>query len=313
MKEGEKQGQLIFGAAVGYKLQQIERFLASLNRIGYKGWVYLLVHRELAAELALSRYASTVQCITVPQWIPFRFKLHRGRRRFLAPLWWPARVVLFMLVRGLSWGADLGFAGNALRFRLVQWLLAPTETRFLHALRLLHESEFRRVLLCDVRDVVFQENPFQNLPIQGLWVGIETYPESLRQQPWNERWIRLAYGDAMLERLGGNPISCSGVTYGDREAMLSYLNAMADEIYQLPFRATSAPLDQALHNKILWTGQLGKPGALRTGRSALATLSDPRDLKDTGMDERGRLINADGSVISIVHMYDRWPKTQGLH
>lgn len=310
-----QRNDLVFGAAVGYTIKQIEPFLKSLRLSGYTGETILLVDKKLATAINNSRFSDVVKTRVVPEWIPFRYKLYRGRRTYLLYLWYPYHSLLWVMLQILK-RASTNRPVWQLLLKVADQLMAPIESRFLHALTVVRSGRYRRILLTDVRDVLFQSDPFAGLPDKGLCLGIETYPDCLQQEPHNERWIKMAYGQKMLSKIGKKPISCAGVTLGDQYSMINYLEKMSNELLNLKFKATKSTmlisLDQAAHNKLLWMGEIEDYHLLRTGHCAsLATLSDERDFTNSiKIDDKNRLLNMDGKIISILHMYDRWPEVK---
>lgn len=302
---------LIMGAAIGYSEQQISPFLTSLRKSGYTGDVVLVVGTSLARRARSQPLFHGVTLLSSPHWFPFKYGLFQRRRTFK----WFVRPILFPL-----WGLVriLGkFPLNEdwrlrLQGMITQYSMSPTETRFLRYLRFLQRHNYySRILISDVKDVLFQQDPFLGLPLSGLAVGMELRRKTIGSEPWNAWTVRLVYGPHVLEQIGTKPVSCSGVTYGDRASMLRYLKLMTSEILSLNFRATWQPLDQALHNYILWTGKFGEFQPLDLFQSPLATLSDV-DEQLIQLNAQGKLLNQDGSVVSIVHQYDRLPRLKAI-
>jgi hypothetical protein len=294
---------LIIGAAIGYREPQLAPFVRSLARVGYTGDLALIVDPDLASALRRAPLYARHEIVEAPRWIPHRLGL-RG------PFQWRLWRVVQEALRGWLWIGDR-LPATGLRWHL-QYAVArhcywPTETRYLHAYEYLRNRPYRRVLLSDVRDVLFQADPFAGFPQSGLAVGMETRRLTLATEPFNAKQVTMAYGPDGLRRIGGRPISCCGVTYGDRDSMLRYLELMIREIWRLGPFAARHPMDQALHNHILWTGAFGDFTELDTLASPIATLAmlDEAELK-VGADNR--LLNRDGTIPSIVHQHDRWPQ-----
>lgn len=296
---------LVLGAAIGYTAAQIAPFLLSLRKAGYCGDVALMVDPQKMAGARTSPLFEGVTLIAARQWLPVRYRLFWGRRRWaLAALWVPLRSLLWVLLR-VAAKLPLGQARGRLQLRLAATLYAPTEGRYLRAMEFIEAHAHSRILLTDVRDVVFQGDPFKHMPGTGLAVSMESPSHTLATEPFNAGWIKLAGGAAMLRQIGDRPVSCSGVTGGDRASILHYLRLMNREILGLGLRAAGqSGVDQGIHNILVWTGQLGEIHRLETLASPVATLGavDPADLK---LDEYGRLLNRDGSVVGILHQYDR--------
>jgi hypothetical protein len=122
----------------------------------------------------------------------------------------------------------------------------------------------------------------------------------------NSEWIRASYGSDVLEAMSGAPLSCAGVTIGTYAAMRDYLSAMVEQLLVLPCADWLGP-DQAAHNYLLSQGSLPPCQELENGSSALLTAA-ARSSFD--LDESGIVLNADGSVPTIVHQFDRHPELE---
>lgn len=303
-------GTVVLGAAVGYEPAQVAPFLVSLRRTGYAGTVALVVEASRIAGLAREPLLQGVELIPTAPWLAWRYRWLKDRPRLLR-LAWP-------LVHALPWLALRALGAlplpeprrRDLQRRLAQHLLPPSESRFLTWLDYLRRRPHARVLLADVRDVVFQTEPFAALPAHGLVVGMEAEGCSIGTERWNASRTRLVYGEAVLRELRDQRVSCSGVTAGDLPSMLRYLELMAEQILGLRRAAARQGwLDQALHNYVLcrrWSGPLCR---LNTLEGPIATLGQVREA-DIRCNAGGRVVNRDASVPSIVHQYDRWPALQ---
>jgi hypothetical protein len=295
---------LVMGAAVGYGRDRIAPFLTTLRKCGYRGDVLLLVDRRLVSQASADPLFEGVSLLAVPQWLPVRFGLFGGGRRSkLLPA--------YRLFNAIAWTfARLCLRAGILPARVAGLLLPPTESRFLVFRECLRASGHRRVLISDVRDVVFQRDPFSQLPPAGLCVSMEVPTLTLSSEPHNARWLQLVYGQSVLEAIGSRPISCSGVTAGSRESVTHYLEAMAGEMLRMPLRAVGhSGVDQGIHNHLLWSGALGEVIPLETFASAVATLGIASE-SELRFDAQDRLLNRDGGVIAIVHQYDRIPRAR---
>jgi hypothetical protein len=298
--------ELVMGAAIGLTMRQVAPFLTSLRNSGYAGRVVLFLDAELERALRHDPIASGVTLVKARQWLPFKLSL-LGHERVMRLGWSPIQTLLWMSLR---WLERLPLdAERRLRLRLSVARVActPMESRFLRYRRFLAAHPHRRVLLTDVRDVLFQNDPFLNLPQSGLAVSMESTSYTVATEPHNAAWVERAYGPRMLEQIGANTVSCVGVTYGDAEAIANYLEQMTNEILRLsPAQVGIGGADTAIHNVLLWTDRLGSVRRLQTLASPIATLNgvDERDVRLTA---GGRVLNADGSEASVVHQYDRLP------
>jgi hypothetical protein len=298
------------GAAVGYNRAQLLPFLRSLLSSGYCGEIILLGTSALASELAQDPEFSTVQVLQTNAWLPFQKRLPRtGLRRLLYWGWPVLQGWLRMRVLG-------GMRRSAAARRVGKQILPPSEARYLFYRDVLHASDYTHALLSDTRDVVFQQDPFSAWTEDGLYLSMEPPRYSLAGERWNSGWIRALYGESMLERIGHHPISCSGVTLGDRDSLLRYLDRMLGEMdaMRLPtlYQATTG-LDQGMHNMLLRNEQLDPYRAMESLRSRVATLGG-EPLDEIPRDTHGWVCNRDGSRPPVVHQHDRHePLLTDLH
>lgn len=301
---GTSEACWVLGAAIGLSPAQVSPFLSSLRGSGYRGGVALLADRRLVRALRGNPLAAGVTLITAPQWLPFKLRLLE-RPRTMRILWEPLQAAMWTGLRALR-AVPLPASSRArLQRMLAQWLYTPMETRFLRYQTFLASVPHGRVLLTDVRDVLFQGDPFACMPARGLAVSIETCAYTLASQPHNARWIERVYGPRMLERIGERRVSCVGVTYGDAQAVSRYLCLFAHELLRLPpHRAGIGGADTAIHNVLLWTDRLGQVAPLETLAGPVATLNGI-DEGQVRVSAEGRLLNTDGSEPSVLHQYDR--------
>jgi hypothetical protein len=190
------------------------------------------------------------------------------------------------------------------RFRLIANYLAATDYRY--------------VILTDVRDVVFQDNPSAWLEANFGDGGLLASSEGVRigDEWWASHMLANAFGtdalDAVRDRVSRN----AGIIAGTRE----HCRRLALEIVRLCTQEHETGADQAAYNLILnaepWeqdvkTVRHDVPWACQAG-----TVADPRQLPQL----RDALLEAkpvfDGAFVrtprgepyAIVHQYDRVPR-----
>jgi len=298
------------GTAVGLSVGQVLPFLNSLRNAGYEGDVVLFVDWALGRALRRYQWEARVYLIRARQWLPFKLRL-LGHPRALRFLWMPLQTALFLGLRAVDSMPLSQQARFALRSGLAKLIYTPMEARFVRYHAFLTSHRYARVLLTDVRDVLFQSDPFRWLPSSGLAVSDETASYTIATEPHNAEWITRAYGPEALEQIGRNRVSCVGVTYGDGEAILRYLRLFLDELMSLrPTAAGIGGADTAIHNMLLGTGRLEPVRHLAPLASPVATLNavSPGDVT---LSATGRLLNRDGSEPSVLHQYDRIPGMRG--
>lgn len=296
---GSTRESLVLGFVAGLPPSYVEPFSRSLRASGYQGRFVLIVGKYSApdrAELAAMADVivdidaiylngpapAVVEMLRLPRETP-------GLRRFYPALF----------------GSLLRLAPE--RRALHAWRHLEYQLEGLQALRYAHYYDFIRVhapaadkiLLTDIRDVIFQDDPF-DAPVSGLEVFLEEEFLAIGKDPHNARWIQNLYGRRALERIGSMTTSCSGTTVGDRESILDYLQAMTESIVWR--RRPMGSHDQGVHNHLLRSGRLSHADVVRNGHGRVLTMGAMQHFE---RDASGRVLNADGSVPAVVHQYDR--------
>jgi hypothetical protein len=178
--------------------------------------------------------------------------------------------------------------------------LGPQVSRFFNYLGFLsrHASSYQNVLVTDLRDVVFQTDPFEHpLPADVVFAQ-ERHP--IGTCPATGSWVRAIYGDAMVHHLRDFSVSCSGTTFGTVSGMLDYLSAMAYEFCRLEKRLPSG-WDQGVHNYVV---RMRPPfnSYYDTTDSIVATLHYMPG-ESFRITSDGVLI--DGRRVPVIHQWDR--------
>ena len=172
--------------------------------------------------------------------------------------------------------------------------------RFICLEEALKEIPCEGVFLSDTRDVIFQKNPADHLPSEGLNVFEEDASMSIGICPYNSLWIKLGYGEEVLEAFSHYPISCVGTTCGDRVSILNYLQKLVREINEIQPRTTH-PQDQAAHNCLI-----------RDELDCRIWHNEEGEVYTVGYIQRGgvqiknnRIINSESKAPAVVHQWDR--------
>jgi hypothetical protein len=270
--------------------------LSSLHATSYAGDVALLVYAD---DHRMRRSASLgFQALPVPHRRPWQAFLARVLR------------VALRRARALPLGSTALRAlplRAALRRRLDQWSAClvhePAGVRYVHYETHLRAVRYDRVILSDVRDVVFQSDPSGIEPDARLVCFLESARYTIGTEPKNSRWMTELYGQATLERLADRRVSCSGVTIGSHDAMLDYVVALNDEMARVIGRVWDSGYDQGVHNQLLWSGAFPHARVMENGRGVFTVGQEPRDA--LALDASGRVCCGDGSVPAMVHQYDR--------
>ena len=275
---------LILGTVKGLSLEEIRPFFLSLEKTGYRGDLAILVNSvdRTTLEFLQSRRISLV---------PFE---HAS----LGPLskWFRRLSKIFLTQSQQEWSTrQMALARiykNCARFFYYQSYLKQCGFNYDH------------VMLADVRDILFQRDPFDFEIPDGLSVFMEDRSRTIGTCISNSTWIRNGFGDAVLKELHDRPISCSGTTIGTVPALLDFLDRI------LPIFAAyqqSGTIDQATHNYILNKQPPERVRRFDNDSGPILTMAnvDPANFR---FNEAGLMVNATGRIYNTLHQYDRFPE-----
>jgi hypothetical protein len=175
------------------------------------------------------------------------------------------------------------------------------------AAQLAARADVARVLLTDVRDVVFQRDPFGVATDDALHLFLEHPSRPIGGCIWTSSWIRYRYGDGTLPPLAERPVVCSGVALGPAEAVRGYLALVVAEL-EPPLRATNymAGYDQGVVNVLAHGDRV--PGLrLHAYHDTLVLHLGNTPPEAVTCNTRGEVVNEAGEAAAVVHQYDRHP------
>jgi hypothetical protein len=259
---------LILGTVEYYDFYEFRRFLMTLRQTSFRGHVCLFVGPGISRRTIKKIRQYDVEIVRYRGAFPFVADPHPEAPRSL-----PEPIYVF----------------NYRHFFYYDYLLK-------------HGRKFRNVLITDVKDVVFQRDPF-GLPISDrIHVAMENPDIPVGACPWTSQWILAGYPPTVLEALRNADLSCAGTTIAPVPQMMRYLELMLAEIAVMKDAHECA--DQAAHNLLLHEGKLDRVERLRNFEGPILTVGTEPTYELNKNDE---LINRDGSVIAVVHQYDRHP------
>jgi hypothetical protein len=289
---------LILGLAEGMTAPQLEPFLRSTLALADRPEIMLFGGKFDADTLALlDEYRVRVA--------PFRSLWEGTRRRrnrgFLAAI---------RATAGAARAATLLFALRGPRRpvevqrRIIGPLLPPLHARFfayLDALEALYPA-VQRVFLTDVRDVVFQDDPFR-FTDDKVWAFEEDIRAGMQFSELNRSWYVDTFGRRAWRKIERCPAICAGTILGGREAALRYLRTLTTVMMTRP------PViggDQAIHNYVC-RQKLVPVEVVPNEAGAVLTLQSMADA-ELRYDADGRVLNRAGDPYPVLHMYDRIPE-----
>lgn len=296
---------LILGAAVGYSWPQIAPFVRSLRASGCTAEVILLVGRiDAATRLGFAEHSITALPVHT---FASRLPPHIARKRY-NKFWlgWLHR----SLPRLIGASPDPASARNALLARVASWFLHPACSRYLAYYRHLRTrvAAYDLVLTTDVRDVLFQADPFAPAWRPAAGCAFLEHEVTLGASEGNDRWVVAGFDEAGLDSIRGRRVTCSGLTLAPAPLMLAYLAAMSRELALRTDRFSGYDgMDQGVHNWLFHTGRLPGFQAVENFHGPVLTMHGlPAGLLRS--DASGRLIDPSGRLIPALHQYDRHPE-----
>jgi hypothetical protein len=291
------QRSLILGSLAGLPTHHIRPFTESLRATRFAGRTCIVAGAYSDAELDVLQSSADVVHSVASDYDDFsaaltallhQFRDRRGLRRLFPPLF-TAAARYGREREGLRRWASLEFRLQGLQ-----------SLRYLHYLDILeHSPDVDAVMITDLRDVIFQEDPFAE-PVRGLEVFLEDESVRLGHDHFNTLWLRELYGGEVVSALKGRPVSCSGTVVGARDAVLGYLTRMVMNIIWR--RRPMGARDQGVHNALVHGGELPEARIVPNEHGRVITVGAMRNLRTN---DDGFLINADGAIPAVVHQWDR--------
>lgn len=281
---------LILALSYGYTHAQLKVFLGSLRQTGFSGDVVFFVGATDARNRQLLRSAGVQVCrFAYPYRRSYKLRnpLHRFWR-FVRPL--------------LQAGGPASVAALSAPFVNLGFLRFLLYRNYLHR----HGHRYRAVFLTDLRDVCFQDSPFNSVGDGALKVYLEDTSRALGNCPNNARWLRELYGEEVLGRLSAKPIICAGTTLGGYAAVRSYLDAFVLSLREVR-SVLRMGMDQGVHNFLMHGGRC--PGAVfcENGSSEVLTMGLMDHERVFSSTRNGRVVDPGGCPYPVLHQFDRHP------
>lgn len=172
-------------------------------------------------------------------------------------------------------------------------------------------GEGTKVLITDVRDVVFQNNPFDRVywaeaeRDKDLFFFYESEAITLGNSDYNSKWIKRCFGQDVLSELYDNYVICSGTTVGTAKSIERYSRRMVLEMASNQWtKCRRDTHDQIFHNYLYAKGEFGPVQVFRQGHGPANSIGKtPKyDFIDPAS---STVLNEDGTPSALVHQYDR--------
>lgn len=277
---------VIMGMACGMNYTLLFPFVSTLRRVGYTGKVMLGVDPDL--------HEDTI-----------KFLEKNEITRIVEPCWEQTQMISEGLPEYGRFHGDLN------------------QRRYIYYQKWLRAQKFDKVWLLDVRDVVFQADPFQ-LANDGFALFEDKQHIS---RAWStdriNKCLDVNVTAASIEQ--NWPELCGGTILGKSKALSSFLSSMIDLVEQVRLRMLSGNHSQAMHAYCLGSDQYllnylsfseHFPGLTvhRNGTGPAVTIDSDAGCPETTAftSDSATLLNIDRQPYALVHKWDACDSTWHL-
>lgn len=279
---------LVVGAFSGYSVTDLMPFVESLKQTDFDGEIcFLYANCSVETVLTLEKHGIEM--------VPFK---HGG-----TPKWNPKSSNWRYLKHVTPFLPD--WAAKLVLKRITK--MATARFLFLRDYLDSRRDELSHVFFCDLRDVIFQSNPFVGELPRPIFRAYEEDPGKLlgNDTKYNANWTESLLGKEVLESIGKHPILCCGTILADVDSMIRYL----DNYFKVLMRGRSLMLteDQVVLNYLARLHPDRIPGLQISpnGEHEVLTLGwvETQSLRwDEGFET---ILNSLGDAVPVVHQYDR--------
>lgn len=158
------------------------------------------------------------------------------------------------------------------------------------------------ILLADVRDIVFQGDPFARVDGADVYYYLEA-DRLIGDCPINSRWMEQAFGPEVRRSSASHRISCAGTLIATPLGLMEYLLQMVLHICRSRPSVRQSGIDQAIHNYLMINGLVANATIRENGLEVMTVPAGRPDFLSVAED--GRIRNPDGSFSETIHQYDR--------
>ncbi len=256
---------LILSIMHGYDYPFVQPFLASLKTTGFKGDLVIFTSETVSKTTKKALVKNGAALIDYHSAYPFKPEYAEAFTNILP-------------------------SASISNYRFVfyqQYLLA-------------NPGKYQNVMLTDIRDVIFQKDPFAGLTDQVINVFLEDPIQTFRISELNYGWSAAANSKEVTDTFLDNVVSCAGVTIGETGQVLQYLQYLKTKLEfrdELPWA-----FDQGAHNGFV---HHLKPSGMRVFKNEDGFVATLGAYQPYELNTKGEVVNSTGKVYAVVHQYDR--------
>ena len=223
------------------------------------------------------------------------------------------KIVLFCLDIPARTKVNLSRMGRYSFIDLKRLPMHVNNSRFFHYREFLQEkNDYDYILLTDVRDVIFQKNPFAFEKNDSLYVSLEDVT-LIGTCPINKKWIIDFYDEETLSKMQDYRISCAGTIIAKSSRILRHIDSICKELDKIGGKNKDLLLgagpDQAAHNIIL---RLMPEEPIVYFDNLTAPIMTVGNTGFKNISFTNKVISNQNGIVNIIHQYDRIPELMKL-
>lgn len=162
-----------------------------------------------------------------------------------------------------------------------------------------NKSKYNSVMLTDVRDVIFQKNPFDEIRKNEISFFLEDNSQTFANSELNTQWYEDAFNIKISNTMLNEVVSCAGITIGNESGIIKYLEFLKSNMEKR--NHIQWGIDQGLHNGYIYN-YCEHFDLYCNDEPFVLTMGATKNFKT---DKYGQLLNSKEEVYAIVHQYDR--------
>lgn len=164
---------------------------------------------------------------------------------------------------------------------------------------------YERILVTDVSDVAFQDDPFRSAGEAPMVCYLEHPSVTIGSCESNRWWVEEGFGPNILAELADKPISCSGTVIATMTALRSYLLKMLHlSTYLSDHMIGARGIDQGVHNVLIHRGELEGVRLAENG-DGVFTMFWSISRNEVFVSEDGTIRDQNDNAPEILHQYTR--------
>lgn len=279
------------GVAYGYEFEKIRPFVASLKNISFKGTIVIVADDNM---IIPASYLDSLDIRLVNEKKLKRTVLAKAvNKGFSLPY------LRFFVKKAL---ASINKVHQDAFLNSFMNIYHVVNARFAFYYKYLKNNQFDNVFLTDVRDVVFQADPFENFT-GGCNVFNENELVDIQSCQWNSSWIKEGYGDEELRNIGDKEIYCAGTILADYESMMLFLAQLLKACIDWKGRMNIYGPDMGSFNYLIHNGLVDNLVKRKNGEIVLTV--SPETYDKIEITPEG--VSYNNFRPAVIHQYDRLP------